>query len=141
MKLNEVFPSNYLKADDLKGARPTVVIKEAQMELLGKENKLILYFENKDKGMVCNKTNAGRISDLYGDDTEDWIGKPILLTSEYVDFQGKSMKALRVQPPASARGASSPAAPPASAPRPAPIANRTTAYTEIDPPPPDDIPF
>lgn len=130
MKLAEVFPSNYLKADDLQGRKPSVVIADARMELLGKDQKLILYFQNKDKGMVCNKTNAGRISDMYGDDTDEWIGKEIILTSEFVEFQGKTTKGLRVQPPA--RAAASYAAPP----RP-----RTTPHTEIDPPPSDDIPF
>jgi len=136
MLVNEVFPSKYIKADDLKGNDVAVVIADAQMESLGNDQKLILYFQNKEKGLVTNKTNAGRIAYLYGDDTDGWIGKPIVLASEFVEFQGKTVKAIRIKPPA--RAAGSPNAP-ASPPRPAPISNR--AHTEIDPPPPDDIPF
>jgi hypothetical protein len=99
MNLNEVFPSKYIKADDLKGREAPVTISEAVMEVLGNEQKLILYFEGKEKGMVCNKTNAGRIAYLYGDDTDDWIGKEIILCSEFVEFQGKTVKGLRVKAP------------------------------------------
>jgi hypothetical protein len=102
VKLNEVFPSNYVKADDLKGREVSVVISEAKMEKLGSDTKLVIYFQNKDKGMVCNKTNANRIAYLYGEDTDDWIGKEIVLASEFVEYQGKTVKGLRVRPPAPA---------------------------------------
>ena len=114
MKLTEVFPSNFIKAEDLQGRDVTVIISNAQIEKLGNDNKLVMYFKGKDKGLVCNKTNAGRISYLYGDDTDDWIGKPIVLTSEFVEFQGKSVKAIRVKPPSMT---SSPQANPTAAPQ------------------------
>jgi hypothetical protein len=136
MKVADVFPSNYIKADDLQGREVPVVIADAKIEKLGNDQKLILYFQHKDKGMVCNKTNANRIAYLYGEDTDGWLGRPIILCSEFVEFQGRTVKGLRIKPPAN--GAASPAAP-ASPPRPAPISNR--AHTEIDPPPVDDIPF
>ena len=100
MKLNEVFPSNYVKADDLKGRDVTVVISGATMEKLGNDQKLVLHFQGKDKGMVCNKTNANRIAYLYGEDTDAWVGREIILCSEFVEFQGKTVKGLRVKPPA-----------------------------------------
>lgn len=143
MKLADVFPSNYLKADDLQGKTPTVVIADAKIEKLGNDEKLILYFQHKEKGMVCNKTNAARIAYMYGDDTDGWMGRQIILASEFVEFQGKTVKGLRIRPPAGA--SASPAAPP----RPAPISRPAetftggpaAAYTEINPPPVDDIPF
>lgn len=100
MKQSDIFPSNYIKSDDLQGRQVTVVIAEAKLEMLGKEQKLVLYFQGKKKGMVCNKTNFGRIAFLYGDETDDWTGREIVLTSEFVEFQGKTVKGLRVRPPA-----------------------------------------
>lgn len=137
MKVADVFPSNYIKADDLQGRDVLVVISDAKMEKLGDDQKLILYFQHKDKGMVTNKTNANRIAYLYGDDTDGWIGKEIILTSEFVEFQGRTVKGLRIKPPV--RNGQGPASPP----RPAPLSNRqpATTYTEANPPPPDDIPF
>lgn len=100
MKLSEAFPSNYLKSDDLQDRDVTVVIATAEMETLGNERKLVLTFQGKKKSMICNKTNAGRIAFLYGDDTDGWIGREIVLTSEFVEFQGKTVKGLRIKPPA-----------------------------------------
>lgn len=99
MKLNEAFPSTYLKSDDLQGKDASVVIATAEMETVGDERKLVLTFQGKKKSMICNKTNASRIAFLYGDETDDWVGKEIILTSEFVEFQGKTVKGLRVRPP------------------------------------------
>lgn len=99
MKLSEAFPSNFLKSEDLQDHDVPVVIASAELELVGKERKLILTFQGKKKSMICNKTNSGRISFLYGDETDAWIGKEIILTSEFVEFQGKTVKGLRVKPP------------------------------------------
>jgi hypothetical protein len=100
MKQSDIFPSKYIKSDDLRDREIPVVIRDVQMETLGNEKKLVLYFQGKEKGMICNKTNFGRIAYLYGDETDDWTGKEIILSSEFVEFQGKTVKGLRVKPPA-----------------------------------------
>ena len=105
MKLSDAFPSNYLKSEDLQGRDVPVVIAGTEMEMLGNERKLVLSFQGKTKKMICNKTNAGRIAYLYGDELNDWIGREIVLTSEFVEFQGKTVKGLRVRPPSNARPA------------------------------------
>jgi hypothetical protein len=100
MKLSEAFPSNILKSEDLQGREVAVVIASAEIEPVGTERKLVLTFQGKKKSMICNKTNAGRIALMYGDDTEEWIGKEILLFADFVEFQGKSVKGLRIKSPA-----------------------------------------
>jgi hypothetical protein len=44
-----------------------------------KNKKPVLYFAGKDKGMVCNKTNAKTIAGLYGNDVAAWVGKAVAL--------------------------------------------------------------
>lgn len=97
--INEAFPSNYLKAADLKGRNALVKMDRADFEMIGDDKKLILYFEGKEKGMVLNKTNAGNIAAAYGDDTDDWQGQEIVLFEAMVDFQGKTVPAIRVRAP------------------------------------------
>lgn len=99
MKLSEAFPSNYLKSEDLQDRDVLVVIAGANQEMVGSERKLMLTFQGKKKSMICNKTNAGRIAFMYGDETDNWIGKEIVLTSEFVEYQGKTVKGLRIKPP------------------------------------------
>jgi len=100
MNINEAFPSDYLKADDLKGANVTVTIDTVSIEEIGqgakKDRKLVLSFVGKQKRLVCNKTNANTIGKLYGTETDEWHGKQIILRPQEVEFQGDMVWAIRV---------------------------------------------
>jgi len=97
--INEAFPSNYLKAADLQGKPRLLTMDRTEFEKIGDDNKLVLYFKGKDKGMVLNKTNASNIANAYGDDTDDWRDQQIVLFEAMVDFQGKTVAAIRVRMP------------------------------------------
>ena len=116
MNINDIFPSKFLKAADLKGREPTVVIERLEMEQLGEQRKLVIYFQGKEKGLVCNRTNADRIAYMYSPDTDGWIGKEITLYADMVTFQGRTMEALRVKPPKKYNAAKPAAPPPATEP-------------------------
>lgn len=97
MKSNQVFPSRWIKADDLQGKRIRVTIDDVRMEEIGGEDKPVLHFQGKDKGMICNVTNWGRLAvGLGSDESDDWHGRDILLQAEPVSFQGKTVMGLRV---------------------------------------------
>lgn len=100
MNINEQFPSKYLKAADLQGRSVTVKMARVEQEKIGDDMKLILYFQGKERGVVLNKTNANNIAAIYGGETEDWYGKEITLVEAMVDFQGKSVPAIRMRAPA-----------------------------------------
>ena len=103
MNMNDVYPSKYIKASDLQGKEVTVTIDRVEMEVLGEganqQNKPVIYFQGKERGMVCNKTNANSISAAYGFESNDWRGKQIVLFAAWIEFQGKSDWAIRVRPP------------------------------------------
>lgn len=110
MKLSQLFPSRYLKADDIDGDTP-VIIKELVFDKMkdedGKEEeKPVLLFKGVEKGLVLNKTNAQRIEEQHGDETDNWPGKRITLTTESVTAFGKTQWAIRVKPerPATGKG-------------------------------------
>jgi len=104
MDINAAFPSKYLKAADLNGAAVTVTIERVAIEELGakdqpKEQKLVIYFKGKEKGMVLNKTNAFEVARIANSsDTEDWDGVVIRLLAREVEYQGKVTMGLRVGP-------------------------------------------
>jgi len=141
MRISDAFPSKYLKASDLQDRNINVVIDRAEPEEVGEgERKPVLYFQGKTKGLVLNKTNSRAIAAAYGDDTDDWEGRPLVLFPAMVDFRGDTVEAIRVRlpkpKPAAAPTAdepSKPAAPPAG------------TFDERNPPPiddfDDDIPF
>jgi arabinogalactan endo-1,4-beta-galactosidase len=95
MRISAAFPSKYLKAADLQGKQVKVVMSHVETETMGDDNRPVLYFQGKEKGLVLNKTNANSISAVYGDDTDDWRGREIVLIEAMVDFQGKTMAAIR----------------------------------------------
>ena len=99
MELATVFPSKYIKAQDLMGRDVPVTIERAEVEKLGDDTKLVLYFRGKEKGLVTNRTNADRIAHLYGTNTDGWIGKEIILYTDMVNFQNRVVEAIRVRPP------------------------------------------
>ena len=100
MKASSAFPSKYLKAGDLTEDR-ILVIDRYEIEDIGSgndaEEKPILYFRGEKKGLVLNKTNSNIITKLYGDEMNDWIGKPIILYAAEVEFQGDIVPAIRVR--------------------------------------------
>ncbi len=100
MKVSEVFSGDYLKAEHLNGGEHSVVIADVKVREFEDGNKFLITFQGRKKGLVANKTNSNRIAAAYGDETEGWIGKEIILYPEEVTFQGKTMEAIRVRPPA-----------------------------------------
>lgn len=103
MNIEAAFPSKYLKAADLQGKTVRVTIRTVLMEAIGQGNNAdqrpILYFQGKEKGLVLNKTNATTISTFYGPDTDDWTGRDLELFSVMTDYQGRPVEGLRVRIP------------------------------------------
>ena len=99
MNINEAFPSNYLKASDLKGHTVTVVMERCEWKQVGSDTKLVLFFRGKEKGMIVNKTNANTIATIYGPETDGWMGQPITLFEQMVDYRGQMMPGLRCMRP------------------------------------------
>ena len=103
MKVNELFPSNYLKKEDVPSPT-TVTIKAVTRDEIngdkGKELKAVLSFVGNLKPMVLNKGNATTIAEQYGDDTSTWPGKTIeVYTDRVVVFRSKRVGGLRVRIP------------------------------------------
>jgi arabinogalactan endo-1,4-beta-galactosidase len=95
MRISSAFPSKYLRAADLQDKQVAVRMSHVETETIGDDDRPVLYFQGKEKGLVLNKTNANAISAVYGDDTENWRGGEIVLFQTMVDFQGKTMAAIR----------------------------------------------
>jgi hypothetical protein len=141
MRILEAFPSNYLRAADLQGRNVRVTIASIGMEDVGDASKPVLYFEGKDRGLVLNKTNSNNIAAIYGDETDLWAGKEVVLYSTMVDFQGRSVEAIRVRRPTAKDGAGNGAAKKAT-----PAASKPAVRESENPPPAhddmnDEIPF
>jgi hypothetical protein len=101
MKISDLFPSKYVKAADLNGKPFTLAIKKLVIEEMGhgneKEKKPVLYFSNAAKGLVLNRTNAMIIANLYGDESDGWVGKRVTIYPTKVRAFGQMQDCIRVR--------------------------------------------
>jgi hypothetical protein len=118
MTRDEVFPSKYLKADDLKGKACVATIESAPYEPLkgldGTETKkIVLHFKNAEKTLPLNVTNFDAVCDATGCfDTENWPGKRIELYPTRTTMGGKAVDCIRIRRPSASRSAAPPLPPP-----------------------------
>jgi hypothetical protein len=114
MNINSAFPSDYLKASDIPaGRRVTVAIQGVNIVKLGDDERPVVYFMGKTKGLVLNKTNANMIIEIAkSEETDNWVGVQIAIYSTKVDFQGRRVDALRVDYPGNGQRKAAPPPPP-----------------------------
>ena len=100
--------SDFLKAADITaaGGQLSLVIGEVGSKEFTNDSdtkvKLTLQFVGQDKGIVLNITNTRALAAMYGNVTEAWIGKQILLTVRQTEMGPGIMvtpiKAVEVNP-------------------------------------------
>ena len=100
MNVNDLYPSKYVKSDDLGNQRLTLQVAAIKLEEVAENEpaKPVMYFNGKDKGMVLNKTNALLCSHVWGGETDQWTGQWLDLFVEPKMFQGKVVNGLSVAP-------------------------------------------
>lgn len=116
MRMNDMFPSKYLKKEEFP-APAVLTIKVCAMEEVARgEEKPILYFVEKSKGLVLNKTKGIELALHYGDDTDEWAGKKVRLSADpsVRDLSGKIVGGIKLEC-AKGKGKAAPPPPPPSA--------------------------
>ena len=102
MNVNNAFPSQYLKASDLGTNVVIVTIAHVTIEPVGqnKDQKPVVYFEGKQKGMVLNRINSKKITEIAGTpETDEWTGVRVALFATTTEFAGDTVECLRVKVP------------------------------------------
>ncbi len=102
MKVNDLFPTRFVAAADLQGRSFTLTIRSVTLEDMQSHDnqtvtKPVAWFTNAAKGLVLNRTNCMTIADLYGMETDDWVGKSIIIYATKVRSFGKIVDAIRVR--------------------------------------------
>ncbi len=106
MDVNELFDSKYLKKEDLKG--PVVAtISGVTTDMFTergstqKKKKGVLHFVGGQiKSMSLNITNSKVLVNLYGKNTDEWIGKSIeIWVNPSIEMGGEIVGGLRLRAP------------------------------------------
>lgn len=97
MRMGDAFPSAFLKADQI--SRPTdVQIDKVEMHEFDEGEKPVVYFVGKDPGVVLNKTRWTALTELcQSEESDDWIGHWVVVTTGKVMFQGKQINAIKFE--------------------------------------------
>lgn len=79
-----MFPNDYLNAIEFKGKDVKLTISAVSKEMLKKKSgqnkaEMVIRFNRTPKKLVCNKTNADAIANLYGPEAKAWVGKEVTL--------------------------------------------------------------
>ena len=107
--INEFFPGRYFKAETLAGKARVLRIGAVERDKLSDGSvKPVVKFEDEPMKLVLNRTNANAIATVYGNNTDNWMGKLIELYRP-----GRRLARIWLMRSAFAlRGSSSPRSPP-----------------------------
>jgi hypothetical protein len=117
-RVSSIYGGQFMTAAELMpmGKRHPALIHGVVQKVVSKEGeeKLVLTLASAQgrawpRELVLNKGNATALQTAYGDDSDDWLGKPIELWAEMTSFQGKNMPGIRLA--ATAAGTAEKAAP------------------------------
>lgn len=107
MNLNDFRKSKFLKKEDVgDGVLVTIArVSEENIAMEGAEpdHRPAIWFNELEKPLICNSTNAQIIAQVTGKDTDvdkNWVGAQIVLyTDPNISFGGKLVGGIRVRAP------------------------------------------
>lgn len=99
----ELYKPALLSADKLKKGIITGKIVNIGFEQVkgsdgDMKDRIIIELDDEKTRISLNKTNGNILADAYGDETDDWIGKKIKVTTAMTTFMGKPCPGLVLTP-------------------------------------------
>jgi len=99
----KLLDKKYVGAWDLEGRDVTLTITRVEAAKIksqrGEEQKPVIWFKGTAKALIANVTNCKTIAAMYGNKTEDWIGKRITLYATTTNAEGgKEVECVRIRP-------------------------------------------
>lgn len=99
---DELFPGRFLKSGQFKGKDVTLTISGVRLEDLPQENgqprtRGILAFEKTKLELVLNRTNGECLREMFGRNTDNWIGKRVTFYPATIHAFGATETAIRVR--------------------------------------------
>jgi hypothetical protein len=102
MKISDMYPSKYLRGDDLSGPVTVVIAGIETAEFYrpgeGKVRAFVLKCEKASKGVILSRPLAEGIAQALGsDETNDWTGKQVVLYAQPMRVAGQERIAIRAR--------------------------------------------
>lgn len=100
-KTSEMITSKFLRKEDFDEDQ-VVTIKDVSLEEMqgSGDTKWVLFFNEVQKGLVLNTTTIRVLEAAFGNDSDDWRGKRVMIyVDPNVSFQGRVVGGLRLRTP------------------------------------------
>lgn len=101
MRKNDALPSKYLNAADIGAGTFTLTVVSVIMEKMENDGamKPVMSFQGAQKSMPINATNWDNMAVVYGDESDNWIGKQIEMYTEATRMpNGTPTRGVRIRP-------------------------------------------
>jgi hypothetical protein len=101
-KVSEMIVSKFLRKEDFDEDRVMTIrtVKLEDMPGDSGDQKWVLYFKEEAKGMALNVTTIRVLEQAFGDDSDHWVGKRVMVyVDPNVSFGGKIVGGLRLRAP------------------------------------------
>ena len=99
----KITTGRFLKNEEFTEEGKVLYISKVEYANIAKENeeknmKHCVSFEDNEKPLVLNSTNKAVLLQLFGDESDEWEGKPILVCCDpTVSYQGSITGGLRLK--------------------------------------------
>lgn len=101
-KVSDMIQSKFLRKEDFEEDR-VMTIKSVKLEDMpgdSGDQKWVLYFREDAKGMALNVTSIRVLESAFGDDSDMWVGKRVMVyVDPNVSFGGRVVGGLRLRAP------------------------------------------
>lgn len=106
MKASDFLGGDFIKGDDVKAGPKKVTITGVEVAKFDKNGKterklqLVVDDAGDSKKVTLNATNLTAVQDAYGNETDEWEGKKVVLYHDpTVSYGGKRIGGLRIKVP------------------------------------------
>lgn len=99
--INSVYKnqSNKWKAEDLNGQAYDMVIGNIEIIDFNDGAKACVYFQGDERGLVLNVTNKNTLVEMFGPDTDDWVGQTVTMFPTTTTWNNKMVPCIRLMRP------------------------------------------
>ena len=100
MNIHDAYPSSYMNGKNAKHGT-SLIIQQVREEAVGvdKQARQVIHWSDANQlPLVLNKTNAMRLADMFGAETDAWKGCKVAINVEKVGYMGEVHDAVRLAP-------------------------------------------
>jgi hypothetical protein len=95
----------YISASEIGSKEPVVTVRDVTLAKLAPyeggagrdKNRLIIWIVGKDRGWVMGTTNAECMAAMFGEDTDGWIGKRLMIYTTMVQTRNGKELGIRIK--------------------------------------------